>query len=367
MKRKQIIWIIIIAFFVGTLGSVLFTQFIFPTLATIKGFSWVNRLVSNAPIIVTRTQEVQFTEGVDLINLVKQSGNITVSIFAGLTPANMKFVGNGIILSSDGLIFTSKTVVVNPNAKLMAVLNDGTSYPATARAADPRSDLLVLTIPAQNLPMAQLDDARTLQTSQRLIGLGESNRAQNHKFLTGFVTQAMSNTASLTQVDSTNVFAETISIGSAVTSEFAGGPVINLNGKIVGMMTQAGPASPDASRGGSILPAEDLQTALSSYLASGKIIRPFVGIKYLSLSDSLAQLRQMPQGGALVMGFEANSAAQKAIVLLNDLITSVDGQPIDGNNSFEYLVNRHAISDMKFGIIRNGQKLELIVKPDANN
>src|SRR3989338_3919962 len=122
MNRKQLIIITVIAFFVGAAGSIILGRLILPSLATVRGMSWVNRLVSNAPIVVNRREEVQFTEGVDLSDLVKRASNITVNIYA---KGEANFLGNGIVVTSDGLIFTATEVIGSRSAGRLGLKNGG--------------------------------------------------------------------------------------------------------------------------------------------------------------------------------------------------------------------------------------------------
>ncbi len=353
MNRKQLVTFILIAFFIGAIGSIAIGRFVIPYLATFPKLQSLNRLATNSPIIVNRREEVQLNEGVNLIDLVKQAGNITATIYSG-NNGNYKFAGNGIIVSSDGLIFTTKQVGSSAG-NLIVVLNDGTSFPATVGPADPRSDLMVIKIPAQNLSVAEFDEARSLQAGQRVIGIGPSTKEFNHKFTTGFVSKTISNTASLERVFLSQAFEESFDTDAAIRPEFFGGPMINLQGKVVGMMSNAN---------SNILPAEDLQTALISYFANTKILRPNLGIKYLSLSKSLATLKGLQQAGALVLEVQAGTPAQKAGLLANDFIIELDGQNLQ-NSSLEYLLNRHSITDMKIKVLRAGNPVELTVKLEA--
>jgi len=358
MNKKQITSIILIAFFIGAAGSIFFGRLVFPYFGTFPGWSWLNKLSTNAPIIINRTQEIQLNEGVNIIDLVRQSGNVTVSLYGVTAPDSAKLLGNGTIMSADGLIFTSRSAISSlGSGKLVVVLNDGAQYDATVGPIDPRSDLVVLTVPARNLPAAQLSGARELVSAQRIIGIGSSKSEGLRRFLTGFVTNGMNNAQSLDRVFTTNAFEETIETDASISADYYGGPVINLNGKVVGIMAN--------TRGG-ILPAENLQTALASYLANGKIIRPFAGIKYMSLSESTAKLKNLPQAGALVVGFENPSAAKTGGLLVNDLIVAVAGLEINDQRSFEYLFNQQPTTAMTLKVIRAGAEMEIVFTPDVN-
>lgn len=241
MNRKQITITVLIAFLVGAFGSVVFTHFIFPPLSGVRGFGWLKSLVSSAPIIINRTQEVQFTEGVDLADLVKQAGNITVSIY---DPKN-NFLGNGIIATSDGLIMTTLDAV-RQFSEVGVMTSDGQKFTGTQAAVDPKTRLALFKIPATGLPAAQFDNAATLEPGRRVLYIGRGNVKFEHEVLIGYVTQSLSNQLDQSQV-STDI---------AAGADFVGGPIVNLSGHVVGL-------SIASSKN---IVSETLQQALSNYL-----------------------------------------------------------------------------------------------------
>lgn len=249
MNRKQIVWIITIAFFIGALGNIVLGRFVFPYLGSnVRILSFLSKLSSTSPIVVNRTEQVQLTEGVNLTDLVKQAGNTVVSIY----DTRNNFLGNGLVVTSDGLIFTSDAILKG-QTKVKVMTNDGKSFAGLARAKDPRSALVALTIEANNLPVAQFEDAGSMEAGQRVIYVGRSNAPFLHFAKTGFVTQNLANLKAKPSQLSTDV---------TVTSDLYGGPIVNLSGHVVGMVL-----------GSQNIISEDLQAVLSTYLASGKITR----------------------------------------------------------------------------------------------
>lgn len=247
MNRKMVIWVIVIAFFVGALGSLALGRFAIPYLANVTGWSFLNKLSSTSPIVINRTQQVLINEGANLVDLIKQAGNTTVSIL----DANNNFLGNGVIATADGVIFTSDSIIHGrPNLKV--VTNDGKSFPAQARAKDPKSQLVVLTIQASNLPVAQFDDASSLEAGQRVLVVGRSNAAYQHLALTGFVTQSLANLGTAPKQ---------LSIGLTFTPDVYGGPIVNLSGHVAGLVL-------DNNQN---IISENLKNDLNSYLSTGKI------------------------------------------------------------------------------------------------
>lgn len=247
MNRRQIIWIFVIAFFVGATGSIILGRFVIPFAATFKGLSFLNKLSTSSQIVINRTEEVQLNDGANLVDLIKQTGKITVSIY----DTNNKFLGNGVIAISDGVIFTSDAIL-RGQTKLKVVTNEGKSFDGLARAKDPKSALVIISIEASNFPVLQLDNAANMEAGQRVIYIGRSNVAFQNFAVTGFVTQNLANFADKSKQLSTDV---------TMSPDLYGGPVINLSGHMIGMVLD----------GGQNIISEDLRTVLSDYLATGKI------------------------------------------------------------------------------------------------
>ncbi len=245
MNRRQVIIFVLIAFFVGAIGSIVIGRFVIPYLATIPKLQSLNRLATNSPIIVNRREEVQLNEGVNLIDLIKQAGNVTVSIF----DAKNNFLGNGAVVTSDGLIMTPNSVIQSQTT-VNVTTGDGQKLVGTVKTQDATSGITLLTIPATGLPTAQFDDAAKLETGHRVIFLGRSNAAFQHQAMAGFVTQTLANQLGPKQ----------ISTDAVITADYFGGPIVNLTGRVVGLTV---------NNGQNII-GENLQTVLNNYLSNIK-------------------------------------------------------------------------------------------------
>lgn len=346
MNGKSWIKVILVALIVGGIGSILLGRFLIPYLATFPGLSGLNKLVSNSPIIVNRREEVQLNEGINLMELTRQSGNVTVNILSN----EGNFLGNGIVISSDGMIFTTEQVVKDQK-EVRVVFNNGQVLQGLVRAADPKSDLLVVTANAQGLAVAQLEDAKNLQAGQRVFTLGRSNEEFVHKFATGFVTNPISNSVNFELVRNSEVFSEQLGTDIEYDAEMVGGPVFNLQGRVVGMVSGAN----------QYILAENMQTALSVYLGTGKITRSYLGLRYTTLPSSLATFLGQTRGGIGVLGTEKGSPAEKAGLLANDLIIEADGKDLT-QESFEQILNRYAPGPLHLKIVRGGKTLDLVAE-----
>ncbi len=346
MNKKQLFNIILIAFFVGALGSIFLGRFFIPWTASVTGWESLNKLVSSSPIVINRTTEVQLNEGVNLIELSKQAANTTVSIYQ-----NDSFRGLGIIMSSDGLIFTSRSVIGN-NTEVTVADSDGKLYKGLVRATDPKSDLAIVTIEAHGLATVSFASSLDLKAGQRVITLGIANRALERELSSGLVTNSVLNNKYLGQTFSSEKLSDSFATDIVLHSNHAGAPLLNLDGRLIGMF---------ANDRHEIMIAESLQTALNSYLQNGKIIRPKLGIQYFTASALQASINKYNRAGILILSVDKASAAAEAGLVVNDLIYEVNGTGLD-NASFEQILNQsNPTAQLKLKLIRAGKEMELTV------
>lgn len=350
MSGKNILWFLVIAFVFGAAGSIVFDRYIIPEVADLTGFSGLRKLTTDAPIIINRKEEVQLNEGVNMIALTKQAYTTAVSIYTTKDPK--KYLGNGFIVTSDGLIFTSKEVV-GTQSEVAVVLNDGAVYTGLVRAMDPKSELAVVTITANDLSLVQFSDAAEMQTGQRVLALGRTDKEFSRKVVSGLVTKTVYNNANSDKVLSTEILEQSIETDAKTSVDYVGGPIFNLTGRVIGMV---------ANSAGKILISESMDTALKSYLESGKIQRPFFGFKYQSISQGTMKLKGFSQAGALAVDLEEGSA-KRAGLLKNDLIIKVNNEPV-ADRSLEQILDKNYLSEIRLEILRDNNTLQLSIKPD---
>lgn len=347
MNRKQLISLIIIAVVSGALGGVIFDRVVIPKTARVKGLEWLAKYVSNSPIVITKREEVVLNEGANLIELAKQAATSTVSIYQ---KPDLVFLGNGIILTSDGLVFSTKSVVGNLT-EVVVVTNDGAKFNGLVRALDPKSELVALTIEAQKLAVLPFFEASKMIPGQKILSVGQLNREFSRDFASGNVVRGVRDNKGFFEVFSSETLHETFLFDLPLNKGFVGSPILNLEGRLIGIVS---------SENGKVIIVENIQTALSSYLATGKIVRPRLGIKYIELSRVGASLRGFPRPGALAVEVEGNSPAGKAGIRVNDLIYEVE-QRLVSETGLEQALNGHGIGQMKVKLLRGPQELELII------
>ena len=239
--------------------------------------------------------------------------------------------GTGFLISEDGLILTNKHVVSDDKEDYKVLLHDGREFDAHVLGRDPLNDLAVLKIDAQGLPFLALGDSDTLQVGQTVIAIGNSLGTFDNTVTKGIVSGIRG------RVETGDIFGPTETIESAIQTDAAinagnsGGPLLNLKGEVVGINTAVSTAGQSI---GFATPVNQAKIIVESLLVHGKLIRPYLGVRYILVDDALASLNGMTiTYGALVVRGELaselavapQSPAALAGIEENDIILEVNG------------------------------------------
>ena len=308
-------------------------------------------------------------ESVAMVEAAKRVDPAVVTITAtGGTPAPVstsaspapqsEALGTGIIFDSDGHILTNNHVVAGSTT--FTVLFATAKHPITARLVghDALNDLAVLKVDGQVPGIAQFGTSRDLQPGQRVLAIG-SALGDFKNTVTSGVISALHRTlgGQASEMD------DMIQTDAAINHGNSGGPLINLSGQVVGVNTAIAardPSSGDVAQGiGFAIPSDRARDIAQQLLLHGTVSHPYLGITYQGIDPQLQAVKSLPTDhGALVSDVKAGSPSDKGGIKKNDIITAIDGQDIDQDNTLFALLSKHKVGDkVKLAILRNGNKL----------
>jgi len=265
--------------------------------------------------------------------------------------------GTGFIISSDGLILTNKHVVEvtkEASVEYKIVLSDKKEYDAKLIGKDPINDLAVLKISEKNLPFVELSDSDKLNVGASVIAIGNILGRYQNSVTKGIVSGLERNlTASDKSGNSENLF-NIIQTDAEINLGNSGGPLIDLNGKVVGINVAI---DQEGSSIGFAIPANDAKPVIRSVKETGRIVRPRLGIRYVTISSALAEKEKLPRKtGALISKGDdgspavmAGSPAEKSGLMQGDIVFEINGIKVDEKNTILSIVQKYKPKD-KLGL-----------------
>ena len=264
-------------------------------------------------------------------------------------------LGSGFIISPDGYILTNNHMVEGAE-KVTVELADDRKFTAAITGTDPDSDIAVIKIEADNLPYLELADSDTLEVGEWVLAIGNP-LGFSHTVTAGIVS-AKGRSVGLANIEN---FIQT---DAAINRGNSGGPLLNLEGKVVGMNTAIYGATGNIGIGFAI-PVNMAKHAYKQIREGGSVARGFLGIEFKDLDSEYASALDLDKDtrGAMITNVIEDSAADKAGLKRYDIIVEFEGQPVEKSNQF---LNRVAMlspdTKVEVVVLRDGKRKPFTVK-----
>lgn len=227
-------------------------------------------------------------------------------------------VGSGFIITDDGYILTNNHVVANANG-IFVTLTSGKEYKAEIIGTDSRTDIALIKIDAKGLKPLEIGDSTTLKKGQWVLAIG-SPFGLDSTVTSGIVSAINRDTGDYLPFIQTDV---------PVNPGNSGGPLINLDGEVVGVNSQIVSQSGGYMGISLAIPIDEAMNVVDQLKESGKVTRGRIGVQISPVSDEVAEALGMKETrGALVSKVEPDSPAQKAGIRSGDVIIEFDGKDI---------------------------------------
>jgi Do/DeqQ family serine protease len=267
-------------------------------------------------------------------------------------------LGSGVMVDASGLVVTNVHVIEGAD-QVKVSLSDKREFEAEIVLKDSRSDLAVLRLKDAHEKFPTLDFAN----SDELM-VGDVVLAIGNPFGVGqTVTHGIISALARTQVGITD-YQFFIQTDAAINPGNSGGALVDMTGKLAGINTAIYSRSGGSQGIGFAIPANMVRVVVASAKSGGKAVRrPWLGAKLQSVTPDIADsLGLKTPSGALVASIVTGSPAARAGLKASDLITAIDGQPIDDPNAFDYRFATHPLGGAsQIDVIRGGKPLKLSV------
>lgn len=272
--------------------------------------------------------------------------------------------GSGIIISNDGYIMTNYHVVsyadpksgVSARTLLEVFLPDGREAKATFKGGDSQTDLAVIKVDLNNLPVAEFGDSSQLQVGELAVAIGNPLGMEFAGSVTVGVISALNRpvemddrTMSLIQTD------------AAINEGNSGGALLNSQGQVIGINSVKIAASGVEGLGFAI-PINDAKPIVDQLRSYGKVKgRPFIGISGSEVTSAYSSYFKLPMG-IYINDVTAGSGAEKAGLQSGDVITAIDGKTIKTMSDLDKAKKAYKPGDTAvFTVVRDGTTLKLKV------
>ena len=258
--------------------------------------------------------------------------------------------GTGFIISSDGYVLTNHHVIDGADTVRIRMA-DRREFVAKVVGSDEQSDVALLKIESSGLPTLRIGDSRTLKSGQWVVAIG-SPFGLDHSVTAGIVSA----------VGRANPYADQryvpfIQTDVAINRGNSGGPLIDTRGQVVGINSQIFSNSGGYMGVSFAIPIDVAMNSVQQLKATGKVTRGQLGVQIQAMSrDAAKALGLADANGALVARVEPDSPAERAGILRQDVIRSINGQTVYDSSDLPPIVGAMAPgTKVSIELVRDGK------------
>ena len=274
--------------------------------------------------------------------------------------------GTGFLVSADGMIVTNKHVVADTAASYTILMNDGRKLDGKVLARDPVQDLAVLKIDGNNYPFLKLGDSGGVKIGQTVIAIGNALGEFRNTVSLGVISGLQRSIVANGSPDGPESLQELIQTDAAINPGNSGGPLLNLKGEVIGIDVAV---AQGAQNIGFALPINKAARDVQSVQQTGKIIYPFLGVRYTLVTKGIADANKLGRTyGAWIKGTDTdpavvlNSPASKAGLKEGDIVLKVNSDAINSDNGLSSLIQKYKVGDqITLRVYRDSQETDVKV------
>jgi serine protease Do len=265
-------------------------------------------------------------------------------------------VGSGILISPDGYIVTNNHVVEGAT-EIQVTMNNRQTYKAKVIGTDPLTDLAVIKIDGSGFASVPWGDSTALRPGQTVLAFGNPF---GFRFT---VTRGIVSGLNRPNPDSSNPrrpggFIQT---DAAINQGNSGGALVDARGQVVGINTFLISPSGAFSGMGFAIPSQIAKPVVDSLIRNGKVEHAYMGVGISDITPENSKFFEMKNtNGAVVTQVESNSPAAKAGMKIGDVITAVNGHPVNGAGELQIEVaGQKPGTTLNLTVSRNGSEMKV--------
>lgn len=274
--------------------------------------------------------------------------------------------GSGVIISPDGYIVTNNHVVDDYDIIDVTLFNDK-KYKAQVIGKDPSTDLAVIRIDAQNLPVAMVGNSDEAQVGDWVLAIGNPYDKLRSTVTAGIISAKGRDIDILQGDENGRTIEEFIQTDAAVNPGNSGGALVDADGNLIGINTAIYSQTGSYVGYSFAIPSNLMQKVAAGLIKNGNVARVSLGVSMYEVNDEIAQeLSLGVSSGLLVEQVEDRSSAQYAGILPNDVIVEVEGQKMKSFDDLKGFLDKAKSGDViNVKVWREGEVKSLDVRLKA--
>lgn len=265
-------------------------------------------------------------------------------------------LGSGFVVSEDGYIVTNNHVVSNAD-EIFVKFSDGREYKTKLIGTSPEVDIAVLKIEAnETFKPLEFSDSDKIEIGQWSIAFGNP-MGLNDSMTVGVISASGRSSLGIEEIEN---FIQT---DAAINQGNSGGPLIDINGKVIGVNTAILSTSGGSVGLGFAIPSNLASVVKDSIIAKGKFEKPYIGVYLNNLdSEKIKALNIKSTNGVLIAKVVADGPAARAGIQANDVIVAVNGKAVNSAGAFiGELAAKKVGETVELSVIRNSQTVKIRV------
>lgn len=242
--------------------------------------------------------------------------------------------GSGFVISADGYVVTNRHVIVDPEAEYTVITSEGDEYIATVVASDATMDIALLKIDVTDMPYLAFGDSDAVQVGQTVVAIGNALGEFSNTVSVGVVS-GLARNITASGGGAAEELQNVIQTDAAINSGNSGGPLLDLNGQVIGVNVAASFGMTENI--GFALPANAVQQVVDDLREFGTVQRVYLGVRFTMIDADFAEQNDLSVDyGAILLRGEnrelaviPGSPADKAGLEENDIILAVNGEKLE--------------------------------------
>ncbi len=266
-------------------------------------------------------------------------------------------VGSGVIIESDGYIMTNSHVVGEANSIIVTIADE--KVPAEVIGKDPETDIAVIKVEKEGLPVARLGSTNDLEVGELAVAIGSPFGFQQ-SVTAGVISALNRNVTVDTEAERPRTYTNLIQTDAAINPGNSGGALINRRGEVIGINTLIYSTNGVSQGIGFAIPVEEAASVAKRLVKSGDVAYSYIGIEGRTVTPAVGSMDEAIEQGATIIEVEPGGPAEKAGMRPGDVVVEFADMQVASMDDLVAAVRGSAIGRSVTARVLRGDRLETL-------